>query len=72
MTRSSEAIETWRQQRERKLSACHADIESLRAQLNAMEQAYNQAGTERNSVVAAWNAAVADYDARRGGSARRN
>lgn len=65
MLRSGEAVETWRTQREVKLAQCRAEIDALRAHLNAMEQAYNQAGAERNNVVTTWNGEVAEYDARR-------
>lgn len=58
-------MEAWRIERENKLALCRADIEALRAQLNAMEQAYNQAGGERNTVLGAWNGEVVEFTDRR-------
>lgn len=69
MVRSGEAVEAWRATRETKLTQCLADIQAVRAQLNAMEAAYNQAGAERNTVLNAWNAEAAEFSGR--GSARR-
>lgn len=69
MVRSGDAVEAWRAARETKLTQCLADIQALRAQLNAMEAAYNQAGVERNAVLGAWNAEAAEFSGR--GQARR-
>lgn len=65
MASAGRAVEAWRLERESKLATCRADIEALRAQLNAMEQAYNQAGNERNGVLAAWNGEVVEFTDRR-------
>lgn len=70
MATSGRAVEAWRQEREVKMAACRADIEALRVELNAMEQAYNQAGAERNSVLGAWNGEVTEYAERRRPSRR--
>ncbi len=62
--------ETWGQERLAKLRLCRAEIEALRAQLAPLEQAYTANNTELTSVVTAWQAEVAEFNAR--GGATRN
>lgn len=64
MTRGGERLDEWRRQREARMALCLAEINAVRAQLNAMEQAYNQVATERNNAIASWNAEVAEFGAR--------
>lgn len=66
MTAGGQTLDTWRRDREAKMALCLADINTLRAQLNAMEQAYNELGVERNNAIDAWNNEVAEFSARSG------
>jgi hypothetical protein len=68
MTRASTAVDAWRLGIEAKQAACRADIDAARAQLEAMVQAYNQAGRDRVALVNAWNTEVQEYSARAGGN----
>lgn len=67
MTAGNEAYQTWGSQRVARLTACRADIEAMRAQLNALEQAYIAANAELNATTAAWQAEADEYNARGGG-----
>jgi hypothetical protein len=71
MTAAGEAVQTWRIDRDGKLAQCLADINALRAQLNALEGAYNAIATERNNLIAAWNQEVTEFNDRGGSSNRR-
>lgn len=64
MTAAGERVNTWRLAREQKQTACQADIILAREQLDAMIQAYNNAGTERVAVIGAWNTEVREYSER--------
>jgi hypothetical protein len=69
MLTANEAIEAWRVERDAKMTACRAEIDAMRTELNSLEHSYNQAGAERNSALAAWNAEVAEYTMRGRGRA---
>lgn len=71
MTAAAERVDAWRLAREAKQQACQTEINTLRAQLDAMIQAYNTAGQERVDVVNAWNVEVQEFSARGGSSNRR-
>ena len=64
MTQASTEVDAWRLAVEAKQTACRADIDAARAQLEAMVQAYNQAGRDRVALVNAWNTEVQEYSAR--------
>ena len=64
--------ETWGQERLAKLRLCRAEIEALRAQLAPLEQGYTTANTELAAFVAAWQAEVAEFNARPAGRNRRD
>jgi hypothetical protein len=64
MTQASSAVDAWRLAVEAKQISCRADIDAVRAQLEAMVQAYNQAGRDRVALVNAWNTEVQEYSAR--------
>ncbi len=66
MTAGGQRIETWRVAREQEQAACQAEINALRAQLEAMIAAYNGAGQERVAAIGAWNGEVAQFAARGG------
>lgn len=64
MNAGNESYQSWGQARIAKLQACRADIEALRTQLNALEQAYIAANTELNAVTQAWQTEAAEYNGR--------
>jgi hypothetical protein len=64
MTRASSEVDAWRLAAEAKQAACRADIDAVRAQLETMVQAYNQAGRDRVALVNAWNTEVQEYSGR--------
>jgi hypothetical protein len=57
-------IQAWADARRDKLLACQADI-------TAMSQAFNTAQQERQAVTTAWNAEVAEFNARANTSSSR-
>ena len=70
MAAGSATYDAWHNGTESKKSLCQADIAELRAQLNVMVEAYNQAETQRFATQTAWGAEIAEFNAR-GGSSRR-
>lgn len=72
MTAAGERLAAWRTTREQEQAACQAEIDAVRAQLEAMIGAYNDAGRERVAVIGAWNGEVAQYSARGGRRAQTN
>jgi hypothetical protein len=72
-TASASAIEdgnttftTWHEGGMAKLGLCRTDIDALRAQLRASEDAYNAAVGQLNAARDAWLAEVNEYNARGG------
>jgi len=68
MNQGRERVAEWLRARDARLAQCLADINAQRAQLNAIEAAYNQAVTEKEGVVNGWAVETEEYNAR-GGSA---
>lgn len=61
----------WLEARNAKLAACLADINALQAQLQPLQEAFNQASTERAAVYSSWAAEVEEYNTRGANGNRR-
>lgn len=76
MTEAREALLQWRSVRSVEVAACKTALDQVRAQLNAVEAAYNQGVTESNTATDRFTAENAEYTARarprREGSTRPN
>ena len=64
MMAGNDQYQAWGTERIAKLQSCRADIDAMRTQLNALEEAFNTANGEIRSVTEAWEAEVAEYNAR--------
>lgn len=70
MATGATEYEAWHTATEAKKALCQTDIATLRAQLNTMVEAYNQAEQQRFAAQNAWAGDVAEYNGR-GGAGRR-
>lgn len=58
------AFNAWHEANTAKLGLCRADIEAMRAQLRASEDAYNATVAQLNAARDAWQVEVTEYNAR--------
>jgi hypothetical protein len=71
MNQGNETYQQWGTATHTKLQACRAEIEAIRAQLNTLEAMYNTSVGLLTTVTAAWEADVAEYNARGASSSGR-
>lgn len=71
MSEGREQIVQWQTARDARLAQCLAEINAVRAALNAAETAYNQAVAEKNAVITAWAAETEEFNARGNSGSRR-
>ncbi len=64
MNQGRERVAEWVGARDTRLAQCLSDITAQRAQLNALEAAYNQAVTEKEGVINGWATETEEYNAR--------
>lgn len=64
MSAANQAYQNWAQARVAKLQSCRAEVDALRAQLNALEAGYNTGNGELSAVTQGWQADVEEYNAR--------